>query len=39
MYSYGNERSFAQFSLPVSTKFIVGFGPENTVLLVGIDGR
>ncbi|WZY80057.1 hypothetical protein YC2023_026441 [Brassica napus] len=38
MYSYGNERSFAQFSLPVSTKFIVGFGPENTVLLVGIDG-
>ncbi|KAG2242794.1 hypothetical protein Bca52824_095367 [Brassica carinata] len=38
IYSYGNERSFAQFSLPVSTKFIVGFGPENTVLLVGIDG-
>ncbi|CAH2074054.1 unnamed protein product [Thlaspi arvense] len=37
-YSYENERSFAQFSLPVSTKFTVGFGPENTVLLVGIDG-
>ncbi|CAA7032005.1 unnamed protein product [Microthlaspi erraticum] len=38
-YSYDNERSFAQFSLPVSTKSIVGFGPENTVVLVGIDGR
>ncbi|ESQ40429.1 hypothetical protein EUTSA_v10015259mg [Eutrema salsugineum] len=37
-YSYDSERSIAQFSLPVSTKFIVGFGPENTVLLVGIDG-
>lgn len=38
-YLYDNERSFAQFSLPVSTKFIVGFGSENTVFLVGIDGR
>ncbi|CAN8298168.1 unnamed protein product [Cochlearia groenlandica] len=37
-YNYDIERSFAQFSLPVSTKFIIGFGPENTVLLVGIDG-
>ncbi|VVB13293.1 unnamed protein product [Arabis nemorensis] len=38
-YLYDNERSFAQFSLPASTKFIVGFGPENTVLVVGVDGR
>ncbi|KAG7549568.1 WD40 repeat [Arabidopsis thaliana x Arabidopsis arenosa] len=38
-YLYENERSFAQFSLPASTKFIVGFGSENTVLLLGIDGR
>ncbi|KAL9278492.1 Autophagy-related protein 18e [Arabidopsis thaliana] len=30
--------SFIRFSLPASTKFIVGFGSENTVLLVGIDG-
>ncbi|KAL1197063.1 Autophagy-related protein 18e [Cardamine amara subsp. amara] len=37
-YLNDNERSFAQFSLPVSTKFIVGFGSEHTVLLVGIDG-
>ncbi|XP_023637673.1 autophagy-related protein 18e [Capsella rubella] len=37
-YFYENERSFAQFSLPASTKFIVGFGSENNVLLVGIDG-
>ncbi|XP_010424771.1 PREDICTED: autophagy-related protein 18e-like [Camelina sativa] len=37
-YLYENERSFAQFSLPASTKFIVGFGSENTVLLVGMDG-
>ncbi|XP_019058412.1 PREDICTED: autophagy-related protein 18e [Tarenaya hassleriana] len=35
---FHSERSFAQFSLPESTKFIAGFGSENTLLLVGMNG-
>jgi hypothetical protein len=36
---FSSEWSFAQFRLPESTKFIVAFGSQNTVLIAGMDGR
>ncbi|GAU42584.1 hypothetical protein TSUD_303010 [Trifolium subterraneum] len=35
---FSSEWSFAQFRLPESTKFIVAFGSQNTVLIAGMDG-
>lgn len=36
---FSSEWSFAQFHLPENTRYIVAFGSQNTVLIVGMDGR
>lgn len=36
---FGSEWSFAQFHLPEYTPFIAAFGSQNTVIIVGMDGR
>ncbi|KAI7988941.1 Autophagy-related protein 18c [Camellia lanceoleosa] len=36
---FSSEWSFAQFHLPEYTKFIAAFGSQNTVIIVGMDGR
>ncbi|ERN04269.1 hypothetical protein AMTRI_Chr08g168620 [Amborella trichopoda] len=35
---FSSEWSFAQFHLPVDTRFLVAFGAQSTVLIVGMDG-
>lgn len=35
---FSSEWSFAQFHLPENTHFIVAFGSQNTVIIVGMDG-
>ncbi|KAI8564412.1 hypothetical protein RHMOL_Rhmol03G0179500 [Rhododendron molle] len=35
---FSSEWSFAQFHLPEYTTFIVAFGSQNTVIIVGMDG-
>lgn len=36
---FSSEWSFAQFHLPEDTQFITAFGSQNTVIIVGLDGR
>ncbi|GMN41106.1 hypothetical protein TIFTF001_010341 [Ficus carica] len=36
---FSSEWSFAQFHLPEDTQFIAAFGSQNTVIIVGLDGR
>ncbi|XP_021904014.1 autophagy-related protein 18c isoform X2 [Carica papaya] len=36
---FSSEWSFAQFHLPEDTQFIAAFGSQNTVVIVGMDGR
>ncbi|CAN6565239.1 unnamed protein product [Malus baccata var. baccata] len=36
---FSSERSFARFHLPEDTQFIAAFGSQNTVIIVGMDGR
>lgn len=36
---FSSEWSFAQFHLPEDTQFIAAFGSQNTVIIVGMDGR
>ncbi|GJN05697.1 hypothetical protein PR202_ga23350 [Eleusine coracana subsp. coracana] len=36
---FSSEWSFAQFHLPEVTRYIVAFGAQNTVMMVGLDGR
>ncbi|XP_019430946.1 PREDICTED: autophagy-related protein 18d-like [Lupinus angustifolius] len=36
---FSSEWSFAQFHLPENTQFIVAFGSQNSVIIVGMDGR
>lgn len=36
---FSSEWSFAQFHLPEVTQFIAAFGPQNTIIIVGMDGR
>ncbi|CAN6705415.1 unnamed protein product [Malus baccata var. baccata] len=36
---FSSERSFARFHLPEDTQFITAFGSQNTVIIVGMDGR
>ncbi|KAL5974874.1 Autophagy-related protein 18d [Asimina triloba] len=36
---FSSEWSFAQFHLPEETRFIAAFGSQNTVMIVGLDGR
>ncbi|XP_058110774.1 autophagy-related protein 18d-like isoform X2 [Magnolia sinica] len=36
---FSSERSFAQFRLPEDTHFIAAFGAQNTVMIIGMDGR
>ncbi|KAL6608288.1 hypothetical protein ACP70R_041351 [Stipagrostis hirtigluma subsp. patula] len=36
---FSSEWSFAQFHLPEATRYIAAFGEENTVMLIGMDGR
>ncbi|XP_022742096.1 autophagy-related protein 18d-like isoform X2 [Durio zibethinus] len=36
---FSSEWSFAQFHLPEDTQFIAAFGSQNTVIVVGMDGR
>ncbi|XP_062193690.1 autophagy-related protein 18c-like [Phragmites australis] len=35
---FSSEWSFAQFHLPEVTRYIVAFGAQNTVMMVGLDG-
>lgn len=35
---FSSEWSFAQFHLPENTRFIVAFGSQNSVIIVGMDG-
>lgn len=35
---FSSEWSFAQFHLPETTRFLVAFGAQNTVIIVGMDG-
>ncbi|KAI4306984.1 hypothetical protein L6164_030218 [Bauhinia variegata] len=35
---FSSEWSFAQFHVPENTQFIVAFGPQNSVIIVGMDG-
>lgn len=36
---FSSEWSFAQFRVPEDTQFIATFGSQNTVIIVGMDGR
>ena len=36
---FSSEWSFAQFHLPEDTHFIAAFGAQNSVIIVGMDGR
>jgi len=36
---FSSEWSFAQFHLPEETQFVAAFGSQNTVLIIGMDGR
>lgn len=36
---FSSEWSFARFHLPEDTQFISAFGSQNTVVIVGMDGR
>lgn len=37
---FSSERSMAQFRLPESVQYLVGFGRQNnTIVIVGLDGR
>lgn len=36
---FSSEWSFAQFHLPEITRYIIAFGSQNTVMIVGMDGR
>ena len=36
---FSSEWSFAQFHLSESIQFIAAFGSQNTVIIVGMDGR
>ncbi|MQL73835.1 hypothetical protein Taro_006168, partial [Colocasia esculenta] len=36
---FSSEWSFAQFHVPEASRFLVGFGSQNTVVIVGMDGR
>lgn len=36
---FSSEWSFAQFHLPEDTQFIAAFGSQNTIIIVGMDGR
>ncbi|MQL76255.1 hypothetical protein Taro_008625 [Colocasia esculenta] len=36
---FSSEWSFAQFHVPEVTRFLTAFGSQNTILIVGMDGR
>ncbi|ONK75721.1 uncharacterized protein A4U43_C03F19850 [Asparagus officinalis] len=36
---FSSEWSFAQFHLPEATRYTVAFGAQNTVIIIGLDGR
>ncbi|OVA02208.1 WD40 repeat [Macleaya cordata] len=36
---FSSEWSFAQFFVPENTRFIAAFGSQNSVIIVGMDGR
>lgn len=36
---FSSEWSFAQFRLPEVTRHIAAFGAQNTVIIIGMDGR
>ncbi|KAL6897801.1 hypothetical protein ACP4OV_006760 [Aristida adscensionis] len=37
-FGYYLQRSFAQFYLPEVTRYVVAFGEQNTVMVIGMDG-
>jgi len=36
---FSSEWSFAQFHLPEITRYVAAFGAQNTVMIIGMDGR
>ena len=36
---FSSEWSFARFHIPECTQFIAAFGSQNTLVIVGMDGR
>jgi hypothetical protein len=36
---FSSEWSFAQFRLPETTRYVAAFGEQNTVVIIGMDGR